>query len=69
MTPSRALLIFKNQGKIPGHAQRREALPWWIFGFVGGCSALVGFAIKGKPLLAPKYFRQILTQKRSAGTT
>jgi cation:H+ antiporter len=30
---------------------------------------LVGFAIKGKPLLAPKYFWQILTQKRSAGTT
>jgi cation:H+ antiporter len=30
---------------------------------------LVGFAIKRKPLLAPKYFWQILTQKRSAGTT
>jgi cation:H+ antiporter len=30
---------------------------------------LVGFAIKGRPLLAPKYFWQTLTQKRSAGTT
>jgi hypothetical protein len=30
---------------------------------------LVGFAIKGQPLLAPKYFWQTLTQKRSAGTT
>ncbi len=29
---------------------------------------LVGFAIKGQPLLAPKYFWQTLTQKRSAGT-
>jgi len=30
---------------------------------------MVGFAIKGQPLLAPKYFWQTLTQKRSAGTT
>jgi len=30
---------------------------------------LVRFAIKGQPLLAWKYFRQTLTQKRSAGTT
>ena len=30
---------------------------------------VVGFAIKGQPLLAPKYFWQTLTQKRSAGTT
>ena len=30
---------------------------------------LVGFAIKRQPLLAPKYFWQTLTQKRSAGTT
>jgi len=30
---------------------------------------LVGFAIKGQPLLAPKFFWQTVTQKRSAGTT
>jgi cation:H+ antiporter len=30
---------------------------------------VVGFAIKRRPLLAPKYFWQTLTQKRSAGTT
>jgi multidrug efflux pump len=34
MTPSRALLIFKNQG-LHGHG-KREALPWWIFGLFGG---------------------------------
>src|SRR5208282_4279007 len=36
MTPSRAVMIFKTEeGK--GHEHRREALPWWIFGIVGGC--------------------------------
>ena len=30
---------------------------------------LVGFVIKGRALLAPKYFWQTLTKKRSAGTT
>jgi cation:H+ antiporter len=30
---------------------------------------LVGFVIKGQPLLAPKYFWQTVTKKRSAGTT
>jgi cation:H+ antiporter len=29
---------------------------------------LVGFAVRAKPLLAPKYFWETLTQKRSAGT-
>jgi len=28
---------------------------------------LVGFVIKGQPLLAPKYFWETLKQKRSAG--
>jgi multidrug efflux pump len=50
MTPSRALLIFRNQEKgarrqrpnepgasaTGGHGYKREALPWWIFGFIGG---------------------------------
>jgi multidrug efflux pump len=36
MTPSRAVLIFKDDEKHPaGHAHRREALPWWIFGVFG----------------------------------
>jgi multidrug efflux pump subunit AcrB len=35
MTPSRAVLIFQtDDGK--GHEHHREALPWWIFGVVGG---------------------------------
>jgi multidrug efflux pump subunit AcrB len=34
MTPSRAVMIFKSDK--PGHAHRREALPWWIFGVLGG---------------------------------
>ncbi len=47
MTPSRALLIFKShppQASTEGaagadhgkHQLIREALPWWIFGFIGG---------------------------------
>jgi multidrug efflux pump subunit AcrB len=35
MTPSRAVVIFKTE-EGQGHAPRREALPWWIFGLVGG---------------------------------
>ena len=30
---------------------------------------LVGFVVKGRALLAPKYFWQTVTQKRSAGAT
>ena len=37
MTPSRAVLIFKTEEHEPtGHELKREALPWWIFGVVGG---------------------------------
>jgi multidrug efflux pump subunit AcrB len=40
MTPSRAVLIFKSEKKSAPHGEshelRREALPWWIFGVVGG---------------------------------
>jgi multidrug efflux pump len=35
MTPSRALLILR-RGGMAGHSHQREALPWWIFGLVGG---------------------------------
>jgi multidrug efflux pump len=38
MTPSRAVVIFKSEhagaGQHAGH--HREALPWWIFGILGG---------------------------------
>jgi multidrug efflux pump len=32
MTPSRALLILRGAG----HERQHEALPWWIFGLIGG---------------------------------
>jgi multidrug efflux pump len=64
MTPSRAVLIFKTEGKPAGHSHRREALPWWIFGVLGGIAtyeygrelmgwfglpALPGLAVLGEP--------------------
>ena len=36
MTPSRAVLVFKTEEGIHGHEFKREALPWWIFGILGG---------------------------------
>jgi multidrug efflux pump len=36
MTPSRAVMIFKTEGSSHGHELKREALPWWIFGVLGG---------------------------------
>ncbi len=36
MTPSRAVLIFKTDGKDSGAQHRHEALPWWIFAVIGG---------------------------------
>jgi multidrug efflux pump subunit AcrB len=36
MTPSRAVLIFKTDDSSLGHELKREALPWWFFGIVGG---------------------------------
>jgi len=36
MTPSRAVLIFKTEEGQFGHELKREALPWWIFGVLGG---------------------------------
>jgi multidrug efflux pump subunit AcrB len=36
MTPSRAVLIFKTEEGKHGHELKREALPWWIFGVLGG---------------------------------
>ena len=39
MTPSRAMLIFKTEQTAGGHKHQREALPWWIFGLLGGLLA------------------------------
>ena len=36
MTPSRAVLIFKTHEGQQGHVLKREALPWWFFGVIGG---------------------------------
>jgi multidrug efflux pump len=38
LTPARAVAIFKTE-EGGGHAQR-EALPWWIFGVLGGAAAV-----------------------------
>jgi multidrug efflux pump len=39
LTPSRAVSIFKTEEGGQNHEPRREALPWWIFGIVGGVLA------------------------------
>ncbi len=36
MTPSRAVLIFKSEEGEGGHTHKKEALPWWFFGILGG---------------------------------
>jgi multidrug efflux pump len=36
LTPSRAYSIFKSQDTAAGHGHKREALPWWFFGVLGG---------------------------------
>jgi multidrug efflux pump len=36
LTPSRAFAIFKSQDAAAGHGHKREALPWWFFGVLGG---------------------------------
>lgn len=37
LTPARAVAIFKTEGGHGGsHEHTREALPWWIFGVIGG---------------------------------
>jgi multidrug efflux pump len=39
MTPSRAVMIFKAE-EGHGHGHKREALPWWVFGILGGALTL-----------------------------
>ncbi len=36
MTPSRAAMIFKTEEDAGGHKLQKEALPWWLFGILGG---------------------------------
>ncbi len=36
LTPSRAVSIFKTEEKGEGKEMKKEALPWWIFGILGG---------------------------------
>lgn len=36
MTPSRAAMIFKTEESAEGHKLQKEALPWWLFGILGG---------------------------------
>ena len=40
MTPSRAVLVFKTEEGAHGHEFKREALPWWIFGVLGGLATI-----------------------------
>src|SRR5205807_1022992 len=37
LTPSRAVVIFKQEG---GHGHKREAVPWWLFAVLGGLLTL-----------------------------
>jgi multidrug efflux pump subunit AcrB len=49
MTPSRAVLIFKTEEGAHGH--KREALPWWFFGIVGG--VLTAWLERDLPYVGP----------------
>jgi multidrug efflux pump subunit AcrB len=72
MTPSRAVLIFKTEERH-GHELKREALPWWIFGVVGGVLA----AWWGPDLLAwllsrewgQDFHRAVLALARTLGSS
>jgi multidrug efflux pump len=50
LTPSRAVSIFKTEETGGGHEHKREALPWWIFGVVGGVLTiwLAGMFLPGR---------------------
>ncbi|MDR3635054.1 MAG: efflux RND transporter permease subunit [Isosphaeraceae bacterium] len=45
MTPSRAVLIFQTEDE--SHEHKREALPWWFFGVLGG---LLSWYLGSEPL-------------------
>jgi len=63
MTPSRAVLIFKADGKSHGH--RREALPWWCFGVAGGLLTVW----YGRDLLAQTNLQWLLQDADATGIT
>jgi len=48
MTPSRAVVIFRTEETGTGHEHKKEALPWWFFGLLGG----IVTRYLGPPLLA-----------------
>ncbi len=51
MTPSRAVLIFKTEEGEHGHELKREALPWWFIGVLGGIlTASMGQELAGNLL-------------------
>jgi multidrug efflux pump subunit AcrB len=59
MTPSRAVLIFKTEQTAEGHEHRREALPWWIFGVLGGLlTAGVGQPLVGR-IVNPSFLESL----------
>jgi multidrug efflux pump len=65
MTPSRAVLIFKNAGEQK-HERHGEALPWWIFAVVGGLlSAWFGPGLAGLP--GPLFSMDALASPREIG--
>src|SRR5438045_4638530 len=53
MTPSRAVVIFRTEGKHGVHEPKREALPWWIFGLVGLVTLWLGPDLVAGPLGLP----------------
>ncbi|HEV2970387.1 MAG TPA: efflux RND transporter permease subunit [Pirellulales bacterium] len=40
MTPSRAVVIFRTEEGADGNKHRKEAVPWWLFGILGGLLTL-----------------------------
>jgi multidrug efflux pump len=53
MTPSRAVVIFRSETGHGGHAIKREALPWWIFGLCGLITLWLGPDYLAGPLGLP----------------
>ena len=56
LTPSRAVSIFKSEEgrtdlkSVPQHQPKKEALPWWLFGILGGLlTAWLAPRLPGRP--------------------
>jgi hydrophobe/amphiphile efflux-1 (HAE1) family protein len=52
MTPSRAAMIFKTEEDASGHKLQKEAIPWWLFGILGGILTIW----LGQRFLAERFF-------------